>query len=225
MDSVKLSDIGNYKLSDLTDYLFNQTDKSRELKNKKIKDISLDELLYLLRKDNFTEIVIKLIVQNIITTGFKGYVFNYDDYSEWQKEAIKELILVDEYNWQIDPISFYKFLPLIDSTTKHHVNLPQYIIDHFLSFVPHQIVWTDKNLEKIEGQLADDSASMVLSARQSVRQLKIAIDNDAKVFYKTDSGELIHLKDSKTLEDRLVAQLRNKEAFLKVIQKEIKIIE
>ncbi|MCL6567238.1 MAG: hypothetical protein K6U09_12560 [Acidobacteriia bacterium] len=223
MDGVKFSEIGKYKLTDLSQYFYGHTKKSFEITKKKIRDISKHELLYLLKQRIFTELALILTVEIISKNGFQGYIWHNDDNSEWERDTIKELILLYDGDWLQDPISFKKISPIISETARYHIHLQSFIIDHFLSLNFQEIILTTDNIEKLKEWIADDSASSVHAAYSKIRWLTRAIDNGQKVIFKTDNRDTTQIYDRQTLIDKIVSLLPWQDKFVNVVQREVKI--
>lgn len=171
----------------------------------------------------FTELTLILAVEIISKNGFQGYIWHNDDNSEWERDTIKELILLYDGDWLQDPISFKKISPIISETARCHIYLQSFIIDHFLSLNFQEIIWTTDNIEKLKEWIADDSASSVHAAYSKIRWLTRAIDNGQKVIFKTGKGETTQIYDRQTLIEKIVSQLPWQDKFVNVVKREVKI--
>src|SRR5690606_1019737 len=95
-----------FRLTELSEYYFNTTELTREIANKKIKDVKTSDILYLIRRQNYTDLATLLAIIDFNTNGFNGYSFNYDDKSIIQQDLLKELMILDETFWTYNQSSY-----------------------------------------------------------------------------------------------------------------------
>lgn len=221
MREINIKDIGNFRLNELSNYYFRTTELTRKIINKQIKDLSTSDLLYLVRRQNYTDLSTLLAIKEFETNGFYGYSFNYDDKSITQQDLLKELLILDDKFWAHNQTSFLQLKPIAEKNATY-VNLPDKLVRQFIELKLEPIVWTSEEIERIKSLVYLDSASTVHSAWEMVRQLKRAVDDGTKVVFKW-KGNSFDIKNSADIKQQIVMLLTNPTDFEKVIDKEVKI--
>jgi hypothetical protein len=218
---INIKDIGNYRLTELSDYYFNTTELTRKIANKKIKDISSSDLLHLIRRQNYTDLATLLAIKDFETNGFYGFSFNYDDKSIAQQDLLKELLILDEKFWLYNQTSFQQLKPIAEKNATY-VNLPDKLVRLFVELKLEPIVWTSEEIDRIKSLVEMDAASTVHSAWEMVRQLKRAVDEGTKVVFKWKESSF-DIANSTDIKQQIVRLLPYPTDFEKAIDKEVKI--
>jgi hypothetical protein len=84
---------------------------------KSIEDVNKSELAYLLRENQFIEVVIEISIELLTTEKLEIYPFDNSPNSDEQRELIRELILVNDEYWNLNPKGFQRFRDLIVEST------------------------------------------------------------------------------------------------------------
>src|SRR5688572_28073435 len=168
-EEINIKDIGNFTLSELSNYYFSTTELTRKIAHKKIKDLSTSDLLHLVRRKNYTDLATILAIQDFESKGFYGYSFNHDDKSITQQDLLKELLILGDEFWTYNQTSFQQLKPIAEKNATY-VNLPAKLTRQFTALKPVPILWTKEEIEKIKSLVDMDIASTVHSAWEMVRQ-------------------------------------------------------
>ncbi len=180
MNEVKIEDIDNFTIKELGQYLFGTGEATRAIAQKKIADITTTDLLYLLRRQCYTDIAALLAIREMEANGFYGHSFKYDERTVTQQDILKELLLLPDSFWNINQRSFYKLKPFAEKNSIH-ANLPHKVTAQFLEFSPAPITWTKKDIGQMVYLEAMGSLSLFLTAMDMLRQLKRAVDEGIRV--------------------------------------------
>lgn len=221
MKEINIKDIGNFRLTELSDYYFNTTELTRKIANKKIKDVSTSDLLHLIRRQNYTDLATLLAIKDFETNGFYGFSFNYDDKSITQQDLLKELLILDDKFWTHNQTSFQQLKPIAEKNATY-ANLPDKLVRQFIEFKLEPIIWTSEEIERIKSLVEMDVASTVHSAWEMVRQLKRAVDDGTKAIFKW-KGDSFDITNSADIKQQIVRLLPHPTDFEKAIDKEVKI--
>ena len=221
MKEINIKDIGNFRLNELSDYYFNTTELTRKIANKKIKDISISDLLHLIRRQNYTDLATLLAIKDFETNGFYGFSFNYDDKSITQQDLLKELLILDDKFWELNQKSFQQLKPIAEKNATY-VSLPDKLVRQFIELKLEPIIWTSEEIERIKSFVEMDAASTVHGAWEMVRQLKRAVDDGTKVVFKW-KGNSFDITNSADIKQQIVRLLPHPTDFEKAIDKEVKI--
>ncbi len=224
MNEVRIEDIDNFKISELSQYLFGTNNSSLTVAHKKIGDLGTGDLLHLLRRRRYTDIAALLAIREIEKNGFYGYSFNYDEKSVTQQDMLKELLLLPDHFWDINQRSYHKLKPIAEKYSMH-ANLPENTVAQFLQFDPGPITWTENDINQIVYYLAMDALGLFLTALDDIRQLKRAIDEGIKVTLDWE-GSSIEIKNAADIKEHIIPLFSREEyeEFDEVLEKEVKIV-
>ncbi|MGZ5282489.1 MAG: hypothetical protein ACXWEY_09460 [Bacteroidia bacterium] len=222
MKEISIKNIGNFSLNELSDYYFNTTTQTVKIANEKIKNIGTTELLHLIRRDNYTDLAVLLAIYEFETNGFYGYSFNYDDVSTRQQDLLKELMILNSNFWTYNQKSFHQLKPIAEANAIY-VNLAENIVNMFLSIKPEPIIWSNIEIDKMISMAEMDTASTVHYAWEMIRQLKRVVDDGTKVIFNWE-GNVVDIENETDIKKYIVKLLPHASDFLKVIEKEVRIL-
>jgi hypothetical protein len=223
MNEVRIEDIDNFMISELSQYFFGMSNRSLTIAHKKIGDLGTGDLLHLLRRRCYTDIAALLAIREIETNGFYGHSFNYDERSLAQQDMLKELLLLPDYFWDYNQRSYHKLKPIAEKYSMH-ANLPENTVAQFLQFDPGPIIWTESDINQISYYLAMGALGLFLTALNDIRQLKRAIDEGIKVTLDWE-GNTIEIKNAADIKEHIIPLFLGEEyeEFDEVLDKEVKI--
>ncbi len=221
MKEINIKDIGNYRLTELTNYYFNTTELTKKIVKKKIKDINTSDLLHLIRRQNYTDLATLLAIKDFETNGFYGFSFKYDDQSIAQQDLLKELLILDDKFWEHNQISYHRLKPIAEKNATY-CNLPDKLVRQFMELKLEPIIWTSREIEKIKSLVEMDTASTFHSALEMVRQLKRAVEDGTKVVFKWEENSF-DITNSVEIKNQIIKLLPHPTYFEKAIEKEVKI--
>lgn len=218
---ITLDKIENYRIIDLSQYLFDQSDYSKKIASKYINELTDQDLLYLIRRRNYLEIAVLISTTIFQKKGFYGYSFNHDEKSITQQDLLKEITLLDSDFWNYNQFAYLIFKPIVQ---KHyyHLKISKVISDLFLQIEPKPIICKESHIEWIKSNLAENSASSVHSAFEMIRKLKRAINEGIEINLQKKNG-IVKIGNDENLINEIINDLQFKSDIEKVINKEIKI--
>ena len=176
-------DYKEMRIKDFTTYLFGISSKGLSLANKQIKSLTYSDLAYLLREDYYTDVVIVIAVNRIKDSELKIHSFNHDEDSDNQRELIRELLIVSDYQWDINPLKHQELIELLDSQILV-LKIPDYIKSHFKSYEPKEVVVDNGFIEEYEKLIDEDTASHVHSAFEKIRENSTSNSEPYPSFYR-----------------------------------------
>ncbi|MGQ2983214.1 hypothetical protein [Flavobacterium sp.] len=232
MIEINIADIDNHSIKELSQYLFGTDSHTREIVYKKIAEVSTADLLHLLRRRCYTDIVALLAIREMEGNGFYGYSFSYDDKSVIQQDILKELILLPDYFWETNQRSYYKLKP-IAKKNGIYVNLPENVRDLFDDYNPKPIVCTKQEIEQISFYLAMDTLSHFNTAMEEIRRPKRAVDEGIIVTLDREGntadweGNAVVIRSADDIKEHILPLIDEDgeyiEDFEKVMEKEVTI--
>ncbi|MEL1244808.1 hypothetical protein AAEO56_11090 [Flavobacterium sp. DGU11] len=225
MDEIKIEDIDNYAINELSQYLFGTGAPTRAIAQKKIADITTSDLLYLLRRRCYTDIAALLAIREMEVNGFYGHSFKYDERTVTQQDILKELLLLPDSFWNTNQRSFHKLKPFAE-TNSIHANLPHKVVAQFLEFSPEPIVWSKKDIGQMVYLEAMGALSLFLTAMDMLRQLKRAVDEGIKATLDWE-GNTFDINNVADIREHILPLITEDPDYLEdyeeVLDKEVKI--
>jgi hypothetical protein len=226
MNEVRVEEIDNFTIKELSQYVFGASDLSYKIANKKISDVNTSDLLYLLRRSTYTEIAVLLAIREIETNGFYGHSFKYDDKSITQQDILKELILLPDYFWNYNQRSYHKLKPIVEEKAIH-ANVSHKIVAQFLELDPQPIIWTKSEINDIAYFEIIGILSMFETGKDNLRKLKRAVDEDIKVMLNWEE-KIIEIRNKSDIKEHIIPLLTKDpdylEDFEEIIENEVKIL-
>ena len=226
MQPIPMHDIDYYSLFDITSYLFSMPRKASEIVEKKIRDVDLYDLLYLVRREICLEVSVMLILREIEIKGYSGHSYNLDDYSLCRNDVVKEMLLLEDEFWQMNQESYRRLLYLWNRhDMASGIRLPAYIINHFLNLQLGPVVWTEEDIKRILTLLEIEVASTVHGAFDRIRRLKRAVGQRTPVRFN-DGRQMIPIIDRGDIIEVIIQRLpaMYREDLIRVIDKEVPLI-
>ncbi len=166
---------------------------------KSIEDVNKSELAYLLRENQFTEVVIEISIEILANEKIEIYPFDHSSNSDEQRELIRELLLVQDEYWNLNPKGYKRLKDLIVNQI-NIIKIPNFIISHFLNYKPEMVSWDENDEEWYRNMIMDNSASTVLTAFEKIR----------KIVRSIVIGNKIHVKlNNETMEINSIAEFEN----------------
>lgn len=169
--------------------------KTDSILSKDITKLKLQEISHLLRESIAIQTCINISIEklNNLKIDFDFYFNN--KFSEEYRELLRELVLVNERNWDLNVRAYEKISGKI-SNDLFALKLPEFIINKFKNYKPQKLEWNESSVNNFNAYM-NDSRAGVTAAYNMVHSLKIATLNGTKIFYKIKNEEQIitSLKD------------------------------
>lgn len=195
------------------------SDRVHQIVFRSIENITKSELAYLLRENKFIEVVIEISIELLTAEKLEIYPFDNSPNSDEQRELIRELILVNDEYWNLNPKGFQRFRDLIVDKI-NIVRLPKHSISHFLNYQPELIIWNEKDEEWYKDMIAGNSASTVLTAFEKIRKISRSIIIGNKLIVKLNNNT-IEIKDIIEFENVVVKKLPMYKELIEFMSSEI----
>ena len=136
---ILVTEVKNFSIDSLQEqldsnfYNDNRINNWSKLSQRKLKDLTTQDLIYLLKKHIGVNFLIIVIVERLIDNGFCAFTFNLheDKEKDEQKEIIKELLLINDNYWYENPIVYDKFKNFIQNETHWIIDIiiPEYVVN------------------------------------------------------------------------------------------------
>lgn len=223
MKQVALAQLDNYRISELGEYLFGCPQRTTGIAEKPIHTLLAEDILWLVRQQNYIEIATVLAAKYFQKVGFHGYAFNYDDASITQRDLLKELVLLEEPFWQYNQRSYRIIRPFIEAYGAH-LNLSKQLIEQFLQIGLQPIHWTEVEVECITSLVKADYMSAVLKAIYMAKRLKRAVDEGIEVYF-TWRGHVHRIQSSEDILSLILSKAPHTEDWAKWINQEIRLTD
>lgn len=200
-----LKQINDNRILDFTYSHVISSDIVQGLVNKKIGSLQIDELSFLLRERQFTEVVIDIAIEILFKDEIQINVFHHSTDSNKQRELIRELLLIDNDYWDLNPFANERFKSKIKEYLSI-VRLPNYIKESFQVYKPKQLTWTEENVKRYDELISMDAAMTVLSAFNEIRKLgrSVIIGNSIDLNIDSTETKITNIDDfNKFIVDKL----------------------
>lgn len=193
------------------------SDKTESILSKDISKLKLQEISHLLRESIATQTCI-----NISTEKLNNLKIDFDFYfnnksSEEYRELLRELVLVNERNWDLNVRAYEKILGKISSNS-FALKLPEYIINKFKYYKPKKLEWNESSVNNFNAYM-NDNRTGVTAAYNMVHSLKIAVLNGTKIFYKINDKEQI-ITSLTNFENTILKSIECNEELKSMLEKE-----
>ena len=225
---ILVTEVKNFSIDSLQEqldsnfYNDNRINNWSKLSQRKLKDLTTQDLIYLLKKHIGVNFLIIVIVERLIDNGFCAFTFNLheDKEKDEQKEIIKELLLINDNYWYENPIVYDKFKNFIQNETHWIIDIiiPEYVVNHFLNLEFQTINWTNARTLKLSDWIDLDNASGYSIVIGQIKHIRRAFDNGVKVTYDTTP-----VLDFETFLNLVVKKLNNSDYILTEVYKEVRV--
>lgn len=179
----------NLRLSDLTTN--HLTESIKDYSQTKIKDLTLDDLEYLVRQNKWIAPLIRICIQRIEDQWDQIQVYYPDsELTEWFENVTKELILLPKRVWDVDFHSFQKICDLLKKNEKREIRLEKSILNDFLNYHPKRLIWDEKSFDFFESHIYSHHGE-VLKAHKLIQDFTIFLNYGGKVKYMRNQNTII----------------------------------
>ena len=155
--------------------------KTKKVLSKNIDELSMVDLSSLLRIEIAEQFCLKLILERIDLKkiNFEFNLKNKD--SEQQIVLLKEIILLNPHNWDINPKAFESLKKIISKNIQI-INLKEEIINKFLNYIPDNLHWNKDVVSEFNSYM-NDTRMGVFCAYNMITARKRKIINGGKIKY------------------------------------------
>ena len=194
-------------------YISNKiSNKSKNLLYKDITSLKLEDISHLLREDLCVQVCINIAIYRLenVRIDFE-FLFN-NDVSEVQREILRELVLLNNRNWDLNSISFIKLKNIIGDNILA-LKLPELVNDSFLSYEVKRLKWNKKTINNFNSFM-NDTRTGVLHAYGMIISLKRAVLNNVPIIFELNNENLL-INTLSQFEDNILKSINpNKELEL-----------
>lgn len=192
--------------------------KTEKVISKKINELSLTDLTNLLKIEIGEQFCLNLLIEKINSEGinFDLSVENKDH--KKIKELLKEIILLNHNNWDINPKAHkvFKNIVLIKNS---EIEIPENQIERFTNYTPDEFIWNEKTISEFKAFMNDNRMG-VFCAYSMLMNRKRRILNGGK-FQLILKKQNIEINSLKEFEEKVLKTVKiNKE--LSELLKELK---
>ncbi len=172
----------------LYNYSSNYENKSFDERNlnKKISDLSLEDLNWCLRNRQFLHQVIDLVIEKVEENWEMLDKYYPTQICQWFDEAIQEIITIPFLFWESRIKCFEKICYFITALNKRPLKIEPKLIEMFLNHKPKFKSWTNEDskkfLENIFCSKNLDIAGNLIEAIIQIREVKYAILSHQRVY-------------------------------------------
>lgn len=215
MKEINISDIDNYCLNDLSVYYFSTTSLAKELANKKIKEICVPDLLYLVKEQYYIDLVALIAIRKFEIEGFSGNNLRK------RKALLRQLLILDKEFYKYNQTSFLKLKTIIEQNPTF-LDLTKKNVRQFVEFKLQAIIWGDNEIDIIKDLIEWDTLSTMHMARERIKQLKRAVDEGIEVVFNW-KGNSFNIVNSDDIKLHIIKLLPDETNFEECMGKEVKI--
>ncbi len=191
--------------------------KSKIILNKDINYLSLDELSHLLREGIGTQVCINISLSKLVDLKIDyDFFFNNND-SESQRELLRELVLLEDEDWDINSNSFFKLKNILEENISA-LKLPTKITERFIDYMPKKINWDVEVKNKFDFFMGD-SRTGVFYAYSMIINLKKAILNRVPIYYNIKEEKKI-INTLFEFEENILNHINPNEELMMFLNKE-----
>lgn len=158
--------------------------------NKPIGALTLADLNWCLRKRQFLDPVVAIVLDKIEENQLEINQYFTTEICEWYDEAIKEIITIPFTFWDNKHVIFYKYCALITEFSKRQLPLEKTQIELFLTYKPSSVCWTKANGENFVDYFNHELLGNFLEAQQIITDLKYALLNGQGIFIESEFTEI-----------------------------------
>lgn len=152
------------------------------LAHRPVRELRDEDFAELLRRRCFVEVSVRLLARRVEAAPLGEALHRTDDEASWRHAAmLRELVLLDEQAWQLDPAALRVFQAYLRKRLL--LALPRYVRERFAALTPGPLRWTDKDFETYEMSKAYGGLSGGTAAQEDVRRLKVALNNGVPIEY------------------------------------------
>ena len=198
----------------VTDRISEKTDK---IVSKDLDKITLSEFSHLLKENIAIHFCLNLIISRIKSIKLDFEFFFNSKESEEQREILRELVLINSNNWNINPKA-YELLKNILSKNISSLKLPEFITERFLNYKPKELIWNEKSIEEFNSFM-NDTRMGVWYAYNMLILHKRAILNGTNIIYKV-GDEQIELKTLNEFEEKVLKNVKINNELDKLLENE-----
>jgi hypothetical protein len=172
-----------------------------------ISELTFNELHWYLRKRQYIEPVIELVLDKIEDNWTEIDIYYPTEICQWYDEVIKEIITLPYEFWDTKKATFLKFCNFIKHSTKRTLPIEKALIELFLNYIPNNIYWTNEDDKQFENELSVglglDIAGNIIEAEKMLIRLKYSILNNQEIFIESEYNSI-------ATEEQLIKFIKNK---------------
>jgi hypothetical protein len=204
-------------ISELTSTGSKLSERANRLISTKTNKLEMTELAYLIREHIGVSICIIISIQKLKEMEIRISMLHRDDKAEKQRELIRELVLLNNYHWDINSNEHKQFKKLLGIKIDY-LSLPKTVKDDFKKHEPKELVWNEKSIQNFKSYM-NDSRMGVICGYGMVTSLKRTILNGNSIMYQI-AGESIRIQDKNEFKKLIVDKLECNDELLELLNKE-----
>ncbi len=193
------------------------SERAKELVNKNIELLQLNELAFLIREYIGTGICIPIAVNKLRQQNIEISMLHRNTKSENQRELIRELVLLDNWYWDSNSIANQQLKEILGNKIDY-LNLSKELKDKFKKYEPQDLNWNEKSIQNFNSYM-NDSRMGVFAGYNMVTRLKRAILNGNYVNYQCD-GEVYKIQTVDKFEELIIKKLNCNDELLELLNNE-----
>lgn len=149
--------------------------------DKPIGALTLTDLCWCLRRRQFLEPIVEIIIDKIEDNQAK-IAQGGNETCEWYHEVIREIITVPFCFWDDKHVLLLRYRESIAKLFKWKAMFEDTAMRLFLTYTPKSIYWTKEDSDDFEMDFYYDLLGNLLDAFQTIRNLKYALLNGQGIF-------------------------------------------
>ena len=204
-------------ISKLTSTGSKLSERTNLLISKDVEKLKTEELAFLIREQIGTGICILIAINKLKQEKINISMLHRNAKSEAQRELIRELVLLDNWNWDSNSIANQQLKEILGIKIDY-LNLPKELKDKFKNYEPQDLIWNEKSIQNFNSYM-NDSRVGVFAGYNMVTRLKRAILNGNYVNYRFDR-EVYKIQTIEKFEELIVKKLNCNDELLELLNNE-----